>query len=234
MVDSHAKNHPDEVGKDEEEAQGEATVVDEDLIDQGLLCKYIAYAKQHCRPRLQSGDLDKLARVYAELRRESLATPGGIPIAVRHLESLIKLSEAHARKHLRATVIDEDIDVAIKVLLEGFITSQRLSAQKQLRRRLRRFIARGTEDYKDLLMHVLKSLMRDQVRLEAARAVTREGAEGRGRAIQVELSFSRRSRGTTASPTSSPFTIRTSSRGAATAWTRLRASSPRPTNFPVF
>ena len=190
VVDSHAKNHPDEVGKDEEEAQGEATVVDEDLIDQGLLCKYIAYAKQHCRPRLQSGDLDKLARVYAELRRESLATPGGIPIAVRHLESLIRMSEAHARMHLRTTVIDEDIDVAIKVLLEGFITSQRLSAQKQLRRRLRRFIARGTEDYKDLLMHVLKSLMRDQVRLEAARAVTREGAEGdAAAAIQVELSF---------------------------------------------
>ena len=66
------------------------------------------------------------------------------------------MSEAHARMHLRTTVIDDDIDVAIKVLLEGFITSQRLSAQKQLRRRLRRFIARGTEDYKDLLMHVLK------------------------------------------------------------------------------
>ncbi|UPR01936.1 minichromosome maintenance protein [Chloropicon primus] len=188
VVDSHDKNHPDNVHDAEEEA--EEKVVDEDLIDQSLLCKYISYAKQHCKPRLQSGDLDKLARVYAELRRESLATPGGIPIAVRHLESLIRMSEAHARMHLRTTVIDEDIDVAIKVLLEGFITSQRLSAQKQLRRRLRRFIARGTEDYKDLLMHVLKSLMRDQVRLEAARAVSRQGVtEGEMPSIQVDLRY---------------------------------------------
>jgi len=206
VVDSHAKNHPDNVdgsapdgnvdgnvdGQDEAMADPPPEeVIDEDLIDQSLLCKYIAYAKQHCRPRLQSGDLDKLARVYAELRRESLATPGGIPIAVRHLESLIRMSEAHARMHLRTTVIDDDIDVAIKVLLEGFITSQRLSAQKQLRRRLRRFIARGTEDYKDLLMHVLKSLMRDQVRLEAARAVSRQGAaEGQEMpSIQVDLGY---------------------------------------------
>lgn len=191
VVDSHAKNHPDNMlsgNVDEEETNNE--VVDEDLIDQNLLCKYLAYAKQHCKPRLQSGDLDKLARVYAELRRESLATPGGIPIAVRHLESLIRMSEAHARMHLRTTVVDEDIDVAIKVLLEGFISSQRLSAQKQLRRRLRRFIARGTEDYRDLLMHVLKSLMRDQVRLEAAKAVSREGvSDSQMPTIRVDLSY---------------------------------------------
>ena len=37
---------------------------------------------------------------YAELRRESIHA-GGIPIAVRHIESIIRMAEAHARMHLR-------------------------------------------------------------------------------------------------------------------------------------
>ena len=40
--------------------------------------------------------------VYAELRRESAA--GGVPIAVRHIESIIRMAEASARMHLRNSV----------------------------------------------------------------------------------------------------------------------------------
>ena len=37
---------------------------------------------------------------YAELRRESIHA-GGIPVAIRHIESIIRMAEAHARMHLR-------------------------------------------------------------------------------------------------------------------------------------
>ena len=39
----------------------------------------------------------------------------GMPIAVRHLESMIRISEAHARMHLREYVSADDVDMAIKV-----------------------------------------------------------------------------------------------------------------------
>lgn len=52
-------------------------------------------------------------QVYIELRK-SAAASHGMPIAVRHLESLIRMSEAHARMHLRDYVSDEDINMAIK------------------------------------------------------------------------------------------------------------------------
>ena len=52
-------------------------------------------------------------QVYTELRRES-AISHGMPIAVRHLESMIRMSEAHAAMHLREYVNDDDIDTAIK------------------------------------------------------------------------------------------------------------------------
>ncbi len=51
--------------------------------------------------------------MYAELRRES-GVSQGMPIAVRHLESIIRMSEAHAAMHLREYVQEADIDTAIR------------------------------------------------------------------------------------------------------------------------
>ncbi len=55
----------------------------------------------------------RAAQVYAELRKES-AVSHGMPIAVRHLESIIRMSEAHAAMHLRQYVNDDDVDTAIR------------------------------------------------------------------------------------------------------------------------
>lgn len=51
-------------------------------IPQELLRKYILYARERCRPKLYQIDQDKVARLFADMRRESLAT-GAYPITVR-------------------------------------------------------------------------------------------------------------------------------------------------------
>lgn len=56
--------------------------------------------------------LVQVARLYADLRRESSAS-GGVPIAVRHIESVMRMAEARARMHLRESVREDDVDVAI-------------------------------------------------------------------------------------------------------------------------
>ena len=53
-------------------------------IPQELLRKYILYAREKCRPKLYQIDQDKVARLFADMRRESLAT-GAYPITVRFL-----------------------------------------------------------------------------------------------------------------------------------------------------
>jgi DNA replicative helicase MCM subunit Mcm2 (Cdc46/Mcm family) len=58
----------------------------------------------------------QIASLYAELRRQS-AISGGVPIAVRHIESVMRMAEASARMHLRDHVRDDDVDLAIKVCL---------------------------------------------------------------------------------------------------------------------
>lgn len=50
---------------------------------------------------------------YATLRKEA-AVSQGMPIAVRHLESIVRMSEAHAAMHLREYVSDDDVDLAIR------------------------------------------------------------------------------------------------------------------------
>ncbi len=52
----------------------------------------------------------QIAQLYADLRRES-ATTGSVPITVRHVESIIRMAEAHARIHLRGVVVAEDVDL---------------------------------------------------------------------------------------------------------------------------
>ncbi len=54
----------------------------------------------------------QVARLYSDLRRESSAS-GGVPIAVRHIESVMRMAEARARMHLRESVREDDVDVAI-------------------------------------------------------------------------------------------------------------------------
>lgn len=42
------------------------------------------------------------------------AVGGGVQVSVRHIEAIIRMSEAHARMHLREYALNEDLDVAIR------------------------------------------------------------------------------------------------------------------------
>lgn len=91
------------------------------------------YSKEHIRPKLHQLDQDKLARLYSDLRRESLAT-GSFPITVRHLESMIRMAEASAKMNLREFVRADDIDLAIQVTVGSFVGAQKISVKKTLER----------------------------------------------------------------------------------------------------
>ncbi|KAI4368548.1 hypothetical protein MLD38_017095 [Melastoma candidum] len=171
VVDSHFRSKPkggiwDENSLQESEENVEASAVstDPDILPQDLLKKYITYAKLNVFPRLHDSDMDKLTHVYAELRRES-SHGQGIPIAVRHIESMIRMSEAHARMHLRQHVIQEDVDMAIRVLLDSFISTQKFGVQKALQKSFRKYMT-FKKDYNKLLLHLLRELAKNALRFE--------------------------------------------------------------------
>ncbi|KAM3324603.1 DNA replication licensing factor MCM2-like [Capsicum chacoense] len=55
----------------------------------------------------------------------------GISRAMRHIESMIRMSEAHPRMHLRQHITQEDVDMAIHVLLDSFIKALQTAIQTE-------------------------------------------------------------------------------------------------------
>ena len=166
VIGSHVRNHPEyEEGKEGFAHAPAPEEVDEDVLGQDQLRKYVTYAKGNCFPKMNARHAERIATVYAELRRESNKGQS-IPMAVRHLESIIRMAEAHARMHLRERVVTEDVDVAIRVMLESFIASQKLSVQKQMQRRFRKYIT-YKQDLNEIVMFKLRELLREHQKYDA-------------------------------------------------------------------
>lgn len=132
-----------------------------DLMPQDLLKKYLIYAKRFVHPKLSEIDREKIASFYADIRRES-SVAGGIPIAIRHVESIVRMSEASARLHLRDYVRLEDIDFAIEMMLDSFLQSQKLSIKKQLERKFEKYRV-NRSDITQLLLHALSRACNNRV-----------------------------------------------------------------------
>ncbi|VAH20302.1 unnamed protein product [Triticum turgidum subsp. durum] len=84
-----------------------------------FLKKYIHYAKNLIQPRLTDEASDHIATTYAELRDGSAnakAGGGTLPITARTLETIIRLSTAHAKMKLRHEVLKTDVEAALQVL----------------------------------------------------------------------------------------------------------------------
>ena len=131
----------------------------------------MAYARSTCHPQIGSIDENKLVELYQELRRDSI-TAGGVPVAVRHIESIVRISEANAKMHLRDHVRNEDVDMAIRVMVESFIAAQKYSVQTTLRRKFRKYIVYKKHN-NSLIMHILQQMVRDQMTFEQMRSGAR-------------------------------------------------------------
>lgn len=71
---------------------------------------------------------------HSALTRSALQATGSIPITVRHIESVIRMAEAHARMHLRDYVMEDDVNMAIRVMLESFVDTQKFSVMRGMRK----------------------------------------------------------------------------------------------------
>lgn len=167
-------------------------------------------------------------------------------MAVRHVESIIRMSEAHAMMHLResarcprprdarprpivpcatshaprcaapragqtalawrarslipspppshplssiAQVNDEDVNVAIGVMLRSFIATQKQALQKQLAKKFSKY-TNYQRDFNHLLLDALRALLRDQIAHDAAMQQMRGAASqhsGAGASEEVEV-----------------------------------------------
>lgn len=103
VVNSHGRAHPTmnsaagtqapRAGNEETmDVDGQNSALDmglrpKSVIPQELLRKYILYAREHCRPKLYQIDQEKIKKLFADMRKESLAT-GAYPITVSHGQTI--------------------------------------------------------------------------------------------------------------------------------------------------
>lgn len=90
----------------------------EEFIPSDLLKDYIAYARTNLTPKLTEAACRMLITSYLELRREGSAK-GKVTAYPRNLESLIRLSEAHAKMRLSPFVVEADVEEAKRLTREA-------------------------------------------------------------------------------------------------------------------
>eukprot|EP00494_Astrolonche_serrata_P005942 UN05959 len=159
VVSNHIRSHPERDEMDNEKDDKKKEDRPEHL-DTDTLKKYIMFAKTECQPKLHNIDKNKISRFYADIRQKSMEG-GGIPIAVRHIESVLRMAEANAKMHLRSSVVDEDVDIAIRTLLQSFIATQKRSVKMPLKKHFQSYL-QYKRDNVEILMHILKDEVLDQ------------------------------------------------------------------------
>ncbi|KNE72984.1 hypothetical protein AMAG_17202 [Allomyces macrogynus ATCC 38327] len=93
-----------------------------DVCSAALLTKYISYAKHTVHPEINDDAAEALVKLYVEMRKLGSARDGSgassktVTATTRQLESMIRLSEAHAKARLSTRVEVQDVTEASRLL----------------------------------------------------------------------------------------------------------------------
>jgi DNA replication licensing factor MCM5 len=106
--------------------------------------KYIQYCKIHCSPRLseEAGEVltSSYVKIRDDVRRQCIgnnngndsSTQAAIPITVRQLEALIRLSESLARMRLDSQVQAEDVTESLRLFRVSTMAANAVDSQSNL------------------------------------------------------------------------------------------------------
>merc|ERR1739838_1000056 len=90
-------------------------------IDSKIMSKYVAFARSTIQPRLTEAAAEILKNEYvnfrqtAKKREESTGQQSAIPITVRQLEAIVRISESLARMQLSETATEDHVKEAVRL-----------------------------------------------------------------------------------------------------------------------
>lgn len=163
-----------------------------------VLKKYIAFCRQQCGPRLSDQAARKLCSYYVRMRNpqqaHQQATPAhgrksAIPITVRQLEALVRISEALAKIELSPFAVERHVDEACRLFkvstlqaatqghlsgVEGFTTTEEFEVLNRIEKQLKSRLAVGTQVSEHVVVqdfvrqrydeHVVKKILQSLLR----------------------------------------------------------------------
>ncbi|OLN88626.1 DNA replication licensing factor mcm4 [Colletotrichum chlorophyti] len=98
----------------------------DDILPVEFLTMYISYARSHIQPTIAPDAAQELVDQYLEMRKlgqDVRAAEKRITATTRQLESMIRLSEAHAKMRLSETVVREDVKEAARLIRSALKTA---------------------------------------------------------------------------------------------------------------
>jgi len=96
------------------------SIAKESIIDPILLKKYLYYVRKNSRPILTEAASKEIEKFFLEMRAKGESPDSPVPITMRQLEAVIRLSEARAKLALKKEVTVEDVLPAVR-LMKGFL-----------------------------------------------------------------------------------------------------------------
>ena len=86
---------------------------------------------------------------------------------------MIRIAESHAKMHLREFVSEDDVNMAMRVMLESFIDTQKFSVMKAMKRNFARYLS-YKRDNNELLLFILRGLANETATYMRNRLVVTE------------------------------------------------------------
>jgi DNA replication licensing factor MCM2 len=74
------------------------------------------------------------------------------------------MAEAHAKMHLREYVHDDDVNMAVRMMLESFVETQKYSVMKSMRQTFQQYLL-FKKDHSELLFYILRQMSQVQLAL---------------------------------------------------------------------
>jgi len=162
----------------------------------GKLRKYLAYCKMKCEPRITNESSEMLANHYIKIRKDMKADKeagrdSGIPITVRQLEAIIRISESLAKMEMKENVDNEHVEEALRLFtvstldsankdkasMGDNISEEDKNSLQQAEEQVRRRVARGGRVSKFQLEQWLVSHggVEDRIARRAIHSMVRQG-----------------------------------------------------------
>lgn len=95
-----------------------------------ILKKYVSYCRLNCAPRLSQAAMDELKKYYIKIREDSRirsfkegSTAPAVPITVRQLEAIIRITESLAKMTLTPLATVEHVQEATRLFTQSTIAA---------------------------------------------------------------------------------------------------------------
>lgn len=132
-------------GEIQETKEGPMTVLE--------LRKYLSYCRDRCDPRVSPEAAEVLKNKYVEIRQHMKAKGDSIPITVRQLEAIIRISESLAKMELRDDVDVGHVEESVRLFMRSTMDSSNKNREdlepeereevEKAQEQLRRLVPRG-------------------------------------------------------------------------------------------